>query len=246
MIEVFHAYKNGYDTLPKLNKISSDNFISPISPETYKNKLDSLKKQICFTECGITKKAYDSVNQFIKNQIQENDSTFYELALKTEEDLVIQMVGDHIDWTAATMVCFPAGWRPEEIVGKSYLEVHKHIPMNLSNSHKLLQACVNNGPYERFLWGLTFDESINQHPDNKTHFDEDNICINVRVERQRIYGFPEANCFLFALKQFYIKESEIDKLALINSLENLNEAQLKYKGYNKEMIGKIKQYLLPI
>ncbi len=242
-----HIYKEGYSTLPKLTKISPEEFISPISEETYKNKLDSLSKQICFVECGITQKAYNLVNSFIRTQINEkNDLNFYELALKTEEDLVIQIVGDYTDWTAAAMVCFPAGWRPEEIVGKSYLEVHKHIPMNLSNSHKLLQACVNNGPYERFLWGLTFDQSINQHPNNRMCFDENNICINVRVERQRIYGFPEANCFLFALKQFYIQEHEMDKLALINSLENLNEYQLKYKGYSKEMIEKIKQYLLPI
>lgn len=243
--EYYHPYVGGYDTLPKLKKLTTPIFLHKITDELLAVKKASCESQIVFAEHEMTDEIYKVICDFILTQIPDLEPpyTFQNLGMQICEELIISRVEDDRDWTAAAFACFPAGWYPEQVVGQTFVETHHEIPMRLDNASKLMKACVNSGPYERFIWGLAFDTIINRHPRiTRCEYDPQNPIIYVRVERQILYGFPEHKCFLFVLQHNFIPENEIKKEELIKALEGMSDKELDYKGYNKEMIASIKSH----
>ena len=239
-----HPYKEGYDTLPKLNKLSTPIFLHKITEDYLTLKKNSLETQPVFFEHNITEDIYQTICNFILSQVPdlEEPHTFQNLSMQICEDLVIHRVEEDKDWTASLFVCYPSGWCPSKIIGQNFFQTHHEIPMNLKNGDKLMKACMLNGPYERFVWGLSFDGEFNRHPsvDKRKKFDLENPQIFVRVEKQIIYGFPEKKCFLFALQTSFICENEIDKIALVDTLEHMSPAQKLYKGVDNQLINGLK------
>ena len=241
----FHPYKEGYNTLPKLLKLSTPIFFYKINEEILKLKLESVKNQTVFAEKDMTEEIYEAICNFIVSQVPDLKPpyTFENLAMQLVEDLVIHRIKDGKNWTSAAHVCFPAGWYPEKVVGQSFFETHCEIPMNVANGDKLMKAAIVSGPFERFVWSVSTEKLWNRHPTvERKKFDPKNPSVYVIVERQIIYGFPKLECFLFALQQYFIAEDEIDKQALITALNNMTPEQMKYKSINKEYIDMLKTH----
>lgn len=240
---MFHPYKNGYSLLPQLKKIDKkDIFFHTNNIQRYiDEKKKSINIQKCFLEHDINQEIYNAASQFILDNHYlklEEPHDFCNLAMQIPEDLAIHRISESTDWLAATHVCIPGAWSPEEKIGLTFDEIHTVIPgMNLKNSRKIVEAMVYNGPYERFVWGLVYEDELNYHPSIKRRsFDINNPFFLLKVERQITVGLPKHNAMLFVLRHFLIPENEIDLPLLYKSLKDMTPEQKKYKGISEEII----------
>lgn len=231
-----HAYKNGYSTLPNLKKIKAEEVFEKDRKESYliqKEKKEALKNQIYHKEHNNPVNFNEVCENFIVNNypIKLNGNNYLDIAKEIDEDLIIHRIENGEDYTSSVHVCFPSHWLPEEKIGKSFNEIHKPVPMNLQNSSKLVSAIINGGIFERYVWGVIYEKRYNSHPRFESKkFNKQNPQVNIKVERQVTVGFPEHQFCLFILRQYIIEEHQIDKKALLNSIESMNYEQKKYKS----------------
>jgi dimethylamine monooxygenase subunit A len=159
---------------------------------------------------------------FIENCIQED------IVIFSGED---KMVFAH--------VCFPSGWDPGEKIGKSFAEIHAPVPgieqIN-KNACKHVKLMVNTPtPLVRYIWGMRVGRGLNEDDlVNKDAF--------FMTERQCIIGLPEVNASIFTirvrvepLKKMNISEKNILK----EVMNNMNQDELEYKGFNHPVIKEI-------
>lgn len=238
-----HVYKAGYSVLPQLTKIAAQDVFLPVNDRSFfmQQKQIAMKNHRCFIEQDITDEIYRDVCDFIvANYPDALDPpyTFQNLAQQMQEDLAIHRMSEAGDWLAATHVCFPSGWSPEETVGKSFNQIHEVIPgMKLTNSRKLVHASIHSGPYERFVWGILYEHKIDCHPSIPWKpFDPNNPFFLIKVERQVMYGLPQYNAMLFVLRHFFISEADADKPALLQTVLGMTTEQKEYKGITQDFI----------
>ncbi|MCE9659631.1 MAG: DUF3445 domain-containing protein [Burkholderiales bacterium] len=87
------------------------------------------------------------------------------LCLAFEEDFaVIDGATAVIPWLA---VCLPSRWAPEEKVGRHFAEVHAPVADNallLQASEQLARLVTGTDRWERFVWTISADPRLHQHP----------------------------------------------------------------------------------
>jgi len=235
-----HVYKNGYSTLPQLEKLEGSPFHFDFNYDYYieekRKAVRSGQKVHLLHNCD--HKILFGLEDFIKQHAEwvNPPYTLQNIAMQVQEDMAIHRVKDGRDWLAATHICFPSSWRPEQKVGRPLAEIHSPIPdMNLENSYKIAEACTKSGPFRRWVWTPVFEENkINYHPSlPKKKFDIKNPNIYVKVEKQITWPLPEFNAFIFILRQ-YIVRPEIEYL--YEACNDMNEKQRQYKGVTKEFL----------
>lgn len=226
-------YQNGYDVLPKLKKL--DGPIFDIDKHRHiQEKQKACEKQEVYFRHTVCPEIEQTICDFISKQ-NNIHGDFEELALQLREDIAVHTISNNRDWLCLAHVCFPSNWRPENYIGKSFYEIHQHVPlMRLENADKLVQAMINNGPFERSVWTVIFENTINGHPVYpKAEFDPENPAVFIRWEKQIIIGFPQINSALFTISQHIIEEKDIDKAKLKTVLKNMKVEHIKYKGLEK-------------
>jgi hypothetical protein len=173
-------------------------------------------------------------------------SLFDALSSQLQEDFAVCQLQDQLDWMAAIHLCAPNHWAAADKIGKSFDVVHAPVPgMEKTMPHygKMLQTIVQKGPFTRFVWGLATDTRLNHHPveppgmdpalwkGRKPQADHPELCL--RVERQNLVGFPDAQAFLFTIRTFHYEVDALDsqeKDSLLSAIESMSEASLAYKG----------------
>jgi len=87
------------------------------------------------------------------------------LSLAFEEDFAV------IDGATATLpwlaVCLPSRWAPESKIGRHFAEVHAPVADNamlLAASDSLARLVTGSERWERFVWTITGDPRLDQHP----------------------------------------------------------------------------------
>lgn len=87
------------------------------------------------------------------------------LSLAFAEDFAI------VDGRAATIpwiaACLPSHWAPQAKVGRHFAEVHAPVADNatlLAAGEHLLRLACGNERWERFVWNVTHEPRLNQHP----------------------------------------------------------------------------------
>ena len=87
------------------------------------------------------------------------------LSLAFEEDFaVIDGARATIPWLA---VCLPSRWAPEDKVGRHFAEVHAPVADNallVAASEQLARLVTGNERWERWVWTVTADPRLRQHP----------------------------------------------------------------------------------
>lgn len=232
----YHAYRNGYSTLPNLRKLQvnevfeEDNYDSIL---IQKEKKEALKNQQCFFEHNNPEIFYDICKQFIIENYpgKINSNNYKDITKELNEDFLIHRIDGDKDYLSSAHVCFASHWLPEEKIGKSFDEIHQPVPMNLKNSKKLVEAAIYGGMFERFVWSVIYEKRYNFHPRLPyKKFDKNKPEIHVKIERQVTVGFPEYNFCLFILRQYLIEEKDLNKNALSNAIKNMTVDQKIYKS----------------
>ena len=87
------------------------------------------------------------------------------LALAFEQDFaVLDAATGRIPWLC---VCLPSHWAPEDKVGRLFAEVHAPVADNatlLGASEALARLVTGPERWERFVWTISADPQLNQHP----------------------------------------------------------------------------------
>lgn len=226
-------YRKPYSLLPNLVKLQAPVFEVCQDRDRYLAAKSAVAHQR-FLESDMDDKIYEVICNYIKSNYPiPIEGNFNELALQMQEDLAIVRIDKERDWVAALHVSLPTGWNPALKIGRSFSEVHEPIPgMRLDNGYKLMKAMVQaKEPFERYVWGVIFENRLNGHPDiPKKPFDLNDPKLWIKYERQVMVGFPEHSAALFSIRLKLIPEEQIDKLALIKSLESMTNEQRIYKG----------------
>lgn len=171
-----------------------------------------------------------------------------EIALCVQEDLVIVSGAD--DARAELLhVCFPSRWDPREKIGRSFMAVHEPVADNaalIAASRQVSRAMVTNGPFVRYVWSLTTDPRLEQHPDDvkiepddAVYDDPDVLASQVffRVERQTTFPMPDLDRALFTIRVYMqpLTDAVRDpsrRARLAAAMREMSPALSDYKGYS--------------
>jgi hypothetical protein len=171
------------------------------------------------------------------------------LALQIQEDwaVVARDPATRGDVTAAIHVSFPSHWRPEDKIGRSFVEVHAPIPgidPLLKAAPSLVDAMIGKGPWERFTWTLPRYPHLDEHVDVVAARGKPPVpkaadaarAAWLRVERQVIQGFPEADGALFMIRLHVLPLHEVlaaeptAAAALASAIRSKTAPQRAYKA----------------
>ena len=230
---MYHPYKDGYSTLPGLRRIGPGEVWETDGGESAGIMLEKwriLESRRCYWEHDCPGEVLDEVASWVRTWHPWRPSgDFVRVSMGIPEDLLIHRVSGDRDWLAAAHVCFPSSWHPGEKIGRTWEEIHRPVPMDLSSSSRIVRAMVSGGPFERFVWGVVHDDRHDFHPLRpRSEFSLEDPFVLVKVERQVTVPFPELGCCLFILRQYLVRDYESDLLAL--AIEGMTPEQKSYKG----------------
>ncbi len=180
----------------------------------------------------------DSDSAAVDSRGGPDESDFREFSLAIQEDFaLIQRDAEGKDRIVLVSVCFPSGWRPEKLLGKSFLETHSPVPEfgELSRrSRQLVTAMVERGPYVRFVWSITADSRLDHHPDHapRDSWTQDSPGY-LRVERQVTVPFPQHHGSLFLIRTYLYPFAELEpneREVLKRAFVGLPHSVREYKG----------------
>jgi dimethylamine monooxygenase subunit A len=166
------------------------------------------------------------------------------LALQVQEDLTVVSVDGDKNWLSAGHVCLPSGWSLKDKIGKDFSAVHERVPGALSlmeRQGEYVKQMVNaTVGLVRFVWAIGRDY-IDGHPSHeRSPLTLDNAII--RVERQVIWGLPEVNAALFAIRPYNYQIEEEDKPLLASAVESMSDDAARYKGLESLKYDIIRQW----
>jgi hypothetical protein len=167
------------------------------------------------------------------------------LSLAVAEDIVVMRRprtgdGDRVVWAN---VCFPSGWRPEQILGQSFLGIHARIPAFEAIARaapSLVEAMVTRPPYVRFVWTISADDALDHHPEQgeRAAWSPGTARAFLRVERQTTIGLPSARAAVFLIRTYLYDFEELspdERATLRRALELMPVELVRYKGLTEAL-----------
>ncbi len=202
--------------------------------------LDAQRFQACVWE-WMCARLRDEHGLHLGSGSSHEERDFRALTMAIQEDFALLHRGtDGRDRLVLLSVCFPSGWRPEELLGRGFDAIHSPIPEfeALSNKgDKLVSAMIERGPYVRFVWTVTADDRLDHHPTEapRDPWTKQSPGI-LRVERQVTVPFPSENGSLFLIRTYLYPFAELTAEArqtLAMSIQSLSPAVQRYKGFDE-------------
>jgi dimethylamine monooxygenase subunit A len=166
------------------------------------------------------------------------------LACQMQEDLaIVSTRGDDRHWLSAIHLCFPNHWAAGDKIGRTFADVHAPVagmgPMNARQVEFVRAMIAATDGLVRFAWGVTTDDRLNHHPEPPPDvlaeawrgraFDPANSRAFVRVERQTIWGFPDAGAALFTIRTYFVDVADVrqdksQRSQLVAAIESMSPA----------------------
>ncbi len=146
-----------------------------------------------------------------------------------------EAAADRVLWLHA---CFPSGWRPEQVIGQSFTQIHGRIPAIdsvLRRAPSLAHAMVTRGPYVRFVWTISADDELDHHPDQgqQSAWSPATARGFLRVERQTTVPLPEVSGSVFLIRTYVYGFDELPaahRETLATALARMAPEIAHYKG----------------
>lgn len=134
-----------------------------------------------------------------------------ELGQELAEDFAVLTRADR---AVLVHVCFPSGWRPEAVVGESFVGIHRHVPAFEAVTAKapsLVEAMLSRGPYVRFVWTISADRELDHHPDHgrRERWSDETERGCLRVERQLTVPLAGGAASLFLIRTYLYDFAEL-------------------------------------
>lgn len=249
MRKVLFPINNGtYEVTPGLRKLSDNEKIFLVN-ENYKTQIKERKKfniGLNVADCiEMNCEILCEAEKIFREEYPEIESPD-NLSLIAQEDIAIIREKGDVNQVTYLNVLFPNGWDPADKIGLDFAELHKpvaHFEKMAKMQNKIVKAMIDNGPFERFAWGLHTTDKLNRlsTPDDWESFEE----IYFRVERQTTLGFPQHRAALFTINTniYSCKElSNEQRKDIVSALKSMSNEARKYKGINENAIQNIENY----
>jgi dimethylamine monooxygenase subunit A len=156
------------------------------------------------------------------------------LGMQMQEDFAILTVGEGRNWLSYIHVNFPSGWRPQEMIGKDFLQIHHEVPdmeQVKARSQQMLETFLARDISNmRFLWLTGFGDGLNRHPEKERPKDGE---LYLRIERQGFIPIPAAESFLFTIRIYrypceMLSNDELERMH--TAMATMNARIRDYKG----------------
>jgi len=184
------------------------------------------------------------------------------LACQVQEDLALMELDEAgRDRISALHLCFPNHWAAEDKIGGDFSAIHRPVAGfgPIARQHgSLVDTLVQRGPFVRFAWGLATDRRLNHHPVAPPgseprqwagrRFDADQSRLYLRVERQVLWGLPQARACLFTIRTYLTDCADLApdrRTALGAAVAGMDRATLDYKGLNADRDALIAWLMAP-
>jgi len=161
-----------------------------------------------------------------------------EIALQLEEDIAILYNGRLV----SMCFCFPSGFRPNEKVGQTFMELHAPVADNQKlqrASDKVVELISKPGNrYRRNVWTLTTSPELSRHPYYRSLEPAVTTIHNLyfRKETQTTVGYNDGRTAFFFVKvevsPFVLLPLEMQQ-QIIDSINSMSDAVLGYKGLHQ-------------
>ena len=168
------------------------------------------------------------------------------LCCQFQEDLAIIQVANANDRIAYLHLCMPNHWSPRDKIGRSFVSAHRPVPGMQKISSRavpLVDMLSQDGPFERFTWGLSTDTRLNHHPDapptmepmqwHGRNFDPALPELYLRIERQVTAAIPGSKSFIFTIRTYLRDIRNLDRnecRRLLQAVTTMPDDILTYKG----------------
>jgi len=212
--------------------------LTPISEHIRANKLKEIDEfsSDLFNEIP-SDNLFDCLNVINAKYDLPESTTILDLAMNVEEDIAILKSGKVI----AICFCSPSGFIPAQIVGKSFHEIHQPVPdsdllLKMSDKLTSMMSDSSRGSYRRYVWTITSNPSMSQHPSLKNKIIPESIDdLYFRTESQTTIPIGDNVHMLFTVKVEMnplksIWEDREKRNLLINSIESMSDDMLDYKN----------------
>jgi hypothetical protein len=154
-----------------------------------------------------------------------------------EDFVVVHCPPDEPDRALFTHVYFPSGWRPERILGRSFLEIHAGIPafgQVARAAASLTESMAGRGPYVRFVWTISADAELDHHPDHgaRAVWTPQTARGFLRVERQVTVPLAPVPASVFLIRTYLYGFEELSseqRAVLARALELMPAEIVRYK-----------------
>jgi hypothetical protein len=154
-----------------------------------------------------------------------------------EDFVILHCPPDSPDRALFTHVFFPSGWRPEHILGRSFLEIHARVPAFAQVARaaaSLTESMATRGPYVRFVWTISADAELDHHPDHgaRASWSSQTPRAFLRVERQITVPLAPAAASLFLIRTYLYDFNELSsdhRSLLARALELMPPEIVRYK-----------------
>ncbi|MBE0657410.1 MAG: DUF3445 domain-containing protein [Bryobacteraceae bacterium] len=164
--------------------------------------------------------------------VEINSGCLEPLLLQVAEDAAVFQIDGEREYLAAASIALPSSWRLEEKIGRGFAEIHEPVPgMKLAPAAAIARSLASKGPYERFAWGLTNEDVLDQHA--PAHAEVQPEPLFIRVERQTTHPLAGCGAWLFTIRPSNTPAERLtqgQREALARALESMTPAQAAYKG----------------
>lgn len=207
-------------------------------------------------QSAAARQAIHDAEQFVRARMQELPAfrsdgerlaqlTLDDLMFELQEDLVImQLTAGHSPDRARAVymhVCFPGGWDPAQLLGKSFTALHARVPYEPGfdrTTRRDQAALLFQAPAARYVWSVTAEDTLDRHPLTPRRLGfGDATELFLRVERQIMLPLSEASGLgttsLFFIRTYvYGRErlAQAQRATLAEAISRMSEATLRYKG----------------
>ena len=203
----------------------------------------------------VAQQAIEAVERFVRAQMRALPAfqsagehlerlSLDDLMMELQEDLVIMQLPDgHAPPRARALymhVCFPGGWDPTQLLGKSVTALHARVPYEPGferGERKAQAGLLFQAPAARYVWSVTAEPTLDRHPQTPRVSDfQTTPEVFLRVERQIMLPLSEAAepaTSLFLIRTYVYgrdRLSQAQRETLVEAISRMSEATLRYKG----------------
>ena len=234
----------GFDAVPALHAIANEATQLSATPFTYNGANDCEAPRLGWAiRAGRPEGTGDAAIGDLLASLPPSRRATALLCLAFEEDFaVIDGATATIPWLA---VCLPSRWAPEKKVGRHFAEVHAPVADNgllIEASDRLARLVTGADRWERFVWTISADPRLPQHPargDVRWPDDADAEAIaalaSFRHEHQTFVPVPGTGQAVFTIRvasealDAAVRARE-DAMRLRDALASMSPAVLVYRG----------------